>query len=312
MLRAREPASRSLSRASTPSAPGISRSSSITSGSRRSASLTTSSPSAASPTTSKSGWVPSTATRPSRSIGWSSATRSLTLSTLDSFERHGDLDARTLAGATLDRQGAAQHLYPLPHADDAVPIIRDAGRVEAVAIVPDDELHRLRCGHEPDRHTACVCVGGDVGESLLADAIKGDLDPRRERAASVHGPESRRRARLCFPAVDEGLQRLWEGAAFERGGTEIEDRASRLIEVGTGEREGAAQRFADTFGAGLIVVEEGFGRLELEPRGGKPLGEGVVDLTRQAVALLDGAEPGASVEEAGPLDCDGEQVAYGG
>src|SRR5215211_2244231 len=143
MLRAREPASRSLSRASTPSAPGISRSSSITSGSRRSASLTTSSPSAASPTTSKSGWVPSTATRPSRSIGWSSATRSLTLSTLDSFERHGDLDARTLAGATLDRQGAAQHLYPLPHADDAVPIIRDAGRVEAVAIVPDDELHRL-------------------------------------------------------------------------------------------------------------------------------------------------------------------------
>src|SRR5215203_2529828 len=205
MVRARESTSRSLSKASTPSVWGISRSSSITSGFKDSASLTTSSPSAASPTTSKSGWVPSTATRPSRSIGWSSATRSLTLSTLESFERNGNFDARTLTGAALRLQRAAEHLDPLPHADDAMPIITHAGRGETVAVVPYDELHRLRCGHEPDRYAACAGVAGDVGQSFLADAVEGGLDSRRERATAVHSPESRGHSRLCFPAVDEGL-----------------------------------------------------------------------------------------------------------
>jgi hypothetical protein len=78
-------------------------------------------------------------------------------------------------------------------------------------------------------------VAGDVGEGFLANAVEGDLDPWRERAAAVHGPESRGHLRLCFPAVDEGLQRLGEGAAFQRDGAEVEDRTTRLIEVGTGE-----------------------------------------------------------------------------
>ena len=57
------------------------------------------------------GWAASTATRPSRSIGWSSATRSLTLSTLETFERNGNIEARTHVGAAPP-SGPTQHLDP--------------------------------------------------------------------------------------------------------------------------------------------------------------------------------------------------------
>src|ERR687890_2007005 len=262
MVRAREPASRSLSRASTPSVPGISRSRSITSGSRLCASLTTSSPSAASPTTSKSGWVASTATRPSRSIGWSSATRSFTLSTLQSCERYGNLYACTFLSDTLDRHGTAQYLDPLPHADDTVPTVRSARGVEAVSVVHDDESHCFRSGHEPDRHTACACVAGDVGEGLLADAVEGDLDPWRERVAAVDGLEPGVYAGLRLPAVHERLERLGQRAALQRGGPQVEHGTPGLVEVGTGQGERAAQRFPGALRAGL-VVEEGLRRLQL-------------------------------------------------
>src|SRR5919107_1795054 len=102
----------------------------MTSGSRSLNNLTTSSPSAASPTTSKSGWVPSTATRPSRSIGWSSATRSVILSILGHPERNRDLHARSAARIALHFEAAADRVGPLAHADDAVPLFRDVRRVE--------------------------------------------------------------------------------------------------------------------------------------------------------------------------------------
>src|SRR3712207_5806555 len=125
MVRASHPASRNLSRAAMPSTSGISRSSRITSGLRRWARLTTSEPSAASPTTSKSGWVLRTATRPSRSIGWSSATRIRILvssSNSECLQRHRHLEAGTLPGDAPYLEGTAEHLRPLPHADEPVTI----------------------------------------------------------------------------------------------------------------------------------------------------------------------------------------------
>src|SRR4028119_2145154 len=132
----------SLCSASTPSTFGISRSSRITSGSNRSTSLTTSSPSPASPTTSKSGWVPRTATRPSRSIGWSSATRSRILSTPELPERDRGLHSGSPFRTAVHPKRAAQYLHPLPHADDPVPVLRHLRGVEPAAVV----LH-----HQPDR-----------------------------------------------------------------------------------------------------------------------------------------------------------------
>src|SRR3712207_4097549 len=162
---------------------GISRSSRITSGSNRSTSRTTSSPSEASPTTSKSGWVPRTAARPSRSTGWSSATRSRILSTRDPFERQGRLDAGPPAGAALHAQHAAEHGDPLPHAQYPVPVLRHPRRVEPAAVVFHEEPDRLRRGDEPDGYAPRTRVAGDVGEGFAADAVQGRLDAGRERAA---------------------------------------------------------------------------------------------------------------------------------
>ena len=160
-----------------------------------------------------------------------------------------------LSELALHLDGAADGIGPLPHADDAVPLFRDARRVEAAAIVPDHEPHLIGCGHEPDRDPARAGVAGDVGEGLLADAVEGDLYPRRERVAAVDGLEPRVYAGLRLPAVHERLERLRQRAAFERGSPEVEDGASGLVEVGTGEGEGAAQRFAGALRAGLVVEE---------------------------------------------------------
>src|SRR4028119_2092644 len=208
----------SLCSASTPSTFGMSRSRRITSGCTLSASLTTSSPSPASPTTSKSGWVPRTATRPSRSIGWSSATRSLILSTPELPERDRGLDAGSPFRAAVHPKRAAQHLHPLPHADDPVPALRHLRGVEPAAIVLHHEPDGFRRGDEPYGDAACPGVPGYVAEGLPAHAVDGRLDARRERAAAVHRPEPHGDPRPGLPAFHEGTPRLRPGPRPPAGG----------------------------------------------------------------------------------------------
>jgi hypothetical protein len=151
-------------------------------------------------------------------------------------------------------------------------------------------------------------VPGYVREGLLTDAIQGRLDARRQRAAAVHGSVAGGCARLRLPPLYEGFEGLRERASFERGGPEVKHRAPGLLKVGAGEGERAAQRFVRLLRAG---VQQDVSGLELQRGGGQALGQGVVDLARQPVSLLDYAEPGAPGEEPGPFDGYAEQVADG-
>jgi hypothetical protein len=76
-----------------------------------------------------------------------------------------------------------------------------------------------------------------------------------------------------------------------------------------GDGEGAAQRFSGSLRV-RARVEQGVGGFDLEGGGGETLGDGVVELACQPVALLYRAELGTPGEESGPLDGDAQEVAY--
>ena len=130
------------------------------------------------------------------------------------------------------------------------------GDVEPAPVILDDEPHPFRGGDEPDGYASGSRVLAYVREGLLADAVQGHLHTRQQRAAAVHRPVARADARLRLPPLHEGLERLGERPAFERGGPEVQHRAAGLFEVGAGEGERAAQWFVRLLRTG---VQQGVG-----------------------------------------------------
>src|SRR5579859_1371524 len=152
--------------ASTPSICGISRSIKATSGDRVTTCRTISSPVPASAITSKSGCVPSMATNPSRTTGWSSAT-TIRIDISGHPQGNAGDDNGSFAWRARQLDLSTQQPCPLVQADQPEARLRDCLRVEADAIVFDTQLNLLRGRRKAHHQSAGVGVPDHVGNGLL-------------------------------------------------------------------------------------------------------------------------------------------------
>src|SRR5688572_24694862 len=177
--------------ASSPSSSGMRMSIKTTAGRKRAAFSTASSPLLASATTSMSGSPESSMRKPARTIDWSSATRTRTVI---GFERcscvlpvKGEARAEDEApvGCGPRVHLAAVDLHPFADADEAV--AETVGRRGARAVVDDFELDLVGAITDDHVGVAGVRVLERVGQALLHDPIRRQLDRAREReGVTVH------------------------------------------------------------------------------------------------------------------------------
>src|SRR3990172_3859883 len=141
-----------------------------------------SSPSAASATTSTSSYMFSRACRPSLSTAWSSAMRTRIFRIVATLLSQGnaDLHVGALARLRFDLQSPSEQGGAFLHPQDApagarAPGIRDAGHVEANAVIlhlqSDGAVLKVQ-GHE---NVGRASVPGRIRDRLLADAKEGAL-----------------------------------------------------------------------------------------------------------------------------------------
>jgi hypothetical protein len=160
-----------------------------------------------------------------------------------------------------------------------------------VAIVPPDET-RAVVAHvqgglavhvgEGDGHPAGLGVLGHVGQGLLGDPEQGDLGVRAERPGRAgHGGGGRQAGLLGHPP-GQPPQGLAQGRRPQLGRAQVPDQPPGLGQVVGGRPPGPLQVAA---GLGGPVGQLGLGRLELEDDADKGLGQGVVDVAGQALAL---------------------------
>src|SRR5262249_20534603 len=148
---------------SSPGMRGIARSSSSTSGSRWATSFNASSPSLAVPTTRRSGLVSRSLMRPSRKIGWSSATTmrmgwyGLSVDRM-ARERNGNFETRALARIGFDGELAAEQPHALLYHPGPFLCLREVSLRQATrerktaSVVLDQDDTTSVDGREPDQH----------------------------------------------------------------------------------------------------------------------------------------------------------------
>src|SRR5262249_9115998 len=154
-----------------------------------------------------------------------------------------------------DRDGAAERLDATSDSDQSEPGIgaaRDAGDVEADAVVVDRAGYTAGLTLGANDHAVGTRVLQDVRDGLVHDAIQGRLDHRRQ-APGAAGVDTDGQRRATRDAAGEGLQRGTEaeivenrGPQFVREATELagdllEDDADFLKALAGGRRDAAAQ-----------------------------------------------------------------------
>jgi hypothetical protein len=155
-------------------------------------------------------------------------------------------------------------------------------------------------------------VAGDVGKRFLGYTEEGLLNHQRQAAlVRMHGgslpvcirrmhgrslPACIRRmycirlhlhigrdARMLRPAFQVAVQRLGETLAFQRAGAQLGNDQPQLLLRGLDQLLGFLQALA---GGRRVLIEQVFGGAHLHQGGKGLLFDGVMQLTRQAVALL--------------------------
>ena len=147
-----------------------------------------------------------------------------------------------------------------------------------------------------------------VGDRFLRHAQQGELDIAGERAR-------RRQRRRGGRAVRRG----WGSVSAPRASTSEPVSSAAGLRFQTERRASSSAARAVGFGgaqlgvgAGGVGADEPARRADLKGEGQQRLGEGVVDLARQAVALRDDAEVAAGRVEAGVFDGDGRVLGQVG
>jgi hypothetical protein len=130
------------------------------------------------------------------------------------------------------------------------------------------------------------------------------------RPAAAGSLETHGGRALGRPLGGQRGQGLGQGVVLQRRGAQVQDGAAGLFQVGARQRQGLGDGLPAALG-GVLGLQQGIGRFELEGDGGETLGQGVVDLARQAVALLRRAKVGLAREQAGALDRDGQEITDG-
>src|SRR5690348_3785425 len=184
--------------ASMPSRRGMRMSMSTSDGRSRWPRSTASRPSAASPTTSTSGAASSSLRKPARTSAWSSAmrTRVLTLGLRSpsglahwrpressGCQRQVGADLEAAALARAGGQRAAVEGDAFAHPDQPVAGAVAVRRTAAATVVADLDVEAARLVAQPHLGTRGPGVLERVGQALLDDAVRAQVDPGGQRGA---------------------------------------------------------------------------------------------------------------------------------
>ncbi|OEJ23985.1 hypothetical protein AS594_05345 [Streptomyces agglomeratus] len=189
-----------------------------------------------------------------------------------------------VAGGGLDGEGAAESVDAGAHGGQSEPAGLRVGSghlvgVEAASVVDDVEGDVITEVAEGDVGGGGPGVADGVGEGGLGDAEQGDLVRGRQR----HGVA--REVEACGDPVagagggTQAFQGAGEGGALQGGRGEGGDEAAGLSEV----VDGGLPCLVDVADGVLRCPRQGaFGSAQQQLDAGQPLGEGVVDLAREA------------------------------
>ena len=272
----------------------MTRSSRITSGSVRAAASTAASPSPASATTSMSSWRSRNVRRPWRTTAWSSASRTR----ITRGPPGGSWCPRR--AIEVDRQRAAELGRALLHRRQPEPLAAHLGalRVEAAAVVGDGQhvppsSTDLDAAWRPSGGSRCRappgrCAGSGSRTSGAKRGTSRDL--QHDRLAG-HAPQH----------LDVLAQHGREPFGLQRAGPQLEDDRAQLLHRAAGELATPAE-----LGRRAVAVarEQRLRRLGRQRDPEQPLGDAVVQLAREPVALLDDAQLARALVQAGVLDRD--------
>ncbi|BDZ53267.1 hypothetical protein GCM10025870_03400 [Agromyces marinus] len=227
---------------------------------------------------------------PARTTGWSSLSRSRITSpppgsgSTRRCRRRGGLDV----GAAAEALGAAADGAQAERLGGSLGAL-EFRRVEPDAVVDDVERDLVAEVAERDLGAVGVGVLDDVGERALGDAQEGRLDRHRQR----HGLAAQRErdpgacARLTGLLVGgrrEAAERRRQRLLVQCRRSEFADEPARLVQVLRGGLASEPELVARGRVDGLA-----FGGVQEELDAGEPLGDGVVDLARDALALGEAA-----------------------
>ncbi len=291
--------------AASPSTFGIRMSITTTSGSNCRVSSIAAVPSSASPTTSMSSSASSSIRKPALSSTWSSA---MTDANHDGFRRRGhggwtDDGARQRQpgadGEPAAWAGTGDHVpadggRPFGHAGDAVPAapVGIDRRRRAPTVVDDLDPHRIGFvadGHR--RRRVHARVAHHVGQRLLHDAVRGEVDRRRNGRRSgvaVDGDGDAGVAGVLDQRVDlvEPWRRRQRDLVVVAQHT---DGRPQLVERLLAELLDGRERRTGLFRMAIEHVQGGPG---LHVDRGDAVGDHVVEVAGDAEALLGDAAPG--------------------
>src|SRR5450759_3302861 len=247
-------------------------------------------------TTASSSSAASVATRPSRNIGWSSATTiriaSVMLIARSFGQRQECPDVSPALGAGFQFQPAAEQLGPFAHTGQP--------KVSLDWALPDVEAGTLvtHFGHEvaitrvddPDSDASSLAMASRVGKGLRQDAVEGDLDGKRRSTGDPFHVDSRACSGLALvvdysPSHDFGRRGSFQlGRAQPRGdGSHIAERI--------GKRSADASKFLVATLACLF--QTALNGVQAQHRKGQGLTRPVVQVRADAAPLkfLEGSRP---------------------
>jgi hypothetical protein len=188
-------------------------------------------------------------------------------------------------GALSTASRAAQGLDPLAHApqpEPAVGAVAVGGGGEPGPVVAHVQGGLAVHVGQGDRHPAGVGVPGHVGQGLLGDPEQGDLGVGAERPGRPGDGGGGVQARLLGHPAGQPAQGLAQRRRRQRLRPQVPDQPAGLGQVLPGRPPGPLQVAA---GLGGVGGQVGLGRLELEDDADEALGEGVVDVAGQPLAL---------------------------
>src|ERR687886_1317760 len=278
--------------ASTPSMPGMIRSTNATSGACSVARRTASSPLPASATTAMSFCVSRNARTPCLTSAWSSTSKTVIGSFMlhhlggCAVQRTNADDARPLARRTLDFHAPTELREPFAHALQAetIPII--LRWVEPAAIVGDAQRYSVGAVDQVDLDALSIAVLGDVRQGFLGYAEERLLDLQ---GCLTFAPDVDLSRDLAPPRPVGGVvaQRRRKPLALER-------RRAHLVYENVQLLLGQAHQLVGLrqvgLGGFLVLLDQGPGGSDLQGRGEDLLLDRVVQVLGEAVAGLERRE----------------------
>src|SRR3990172_6852760 len=293
--------------ASMPLIPGMARSIMMMSGLSLPTISAAPCPLAASPTTSMSGSASRIALRPSRTMGWSSASSTRILLAMSCphcgqgvyLDLHHDVGPLPHPGA--DAEGTSHKGGPLLHAHQAQGALPAIGaeigvHIEAPAIVLHRHPYLVAIPLKPYPDCASPGVFDDVVHALLGDAEQGGLHRGRKAVAEAFGLEVHGHPHPFQMGLGVGAEGGCQPQVIQKGGPEVLHQRAHFLQEAHGDEPRVCQ----------LLPDMGFGRRRHALRGfdahdeaGQGLPGSVMELPGEPPALIFlGTDDG--VEELAP------------